>query len=280
MTSQYGAKERLRDYHDKIQYYITHDMIPGRKFSERDAESLPELISWANNHYSGLTLHQATTPNELGEVFKGLAQHQSSSARLIYSPTGKDHHSVALDYRFYNGQHSVIGMEPAIFENNANPAPGNVLRQVATAVAQNLPGAHFAMLEANQQRSQYDCAIFSLDFAIKMFKNMAVFDNIHQKNVQGILKGKQSNGVVPSRYADRLLPVVFSKHIQSSTHFGRLLDKNSKMGGGIVNKNNGGESLEVRVARHLKPHPKDKDKEQNCSIIFQREKYVRKALGL
>lgn len=58
---------------ERVKNYIDKDIPPDSALSRLDFEAMPELVSWANKNYPGLSLHHAATPYELAEQLKELS---------------------------------------------------------------------------------------------------------------------------------------------------------------------------------------------------------------
>lgn len=282
LATQQSAAERdpkqvLQKMHQRIKSYIDSDTPPDSSFGRLDFEAMPHLVKWANSNYPGLALHYAATPYELVEKLKALILRGDSSARFVGNFASDQMHLCAFEYKLTKGRHSLIGLEPG---NSNNIGPAMMVFRIQSALQEHLPEAKFTMLEVNQQSSAYDCGLFSLDYAVKIHKSAAAFEQLHDRNVNDTIMGKNDFDTVPHQEVDKVLPPIFMKHIQSSKRLAEVLEARPELKSDAINKQS--ETLQRRVQRHtdeLEQSPTE-GKPRNQSILHQREKYVRKAMGL
>lgn len=58
---------------ERVKNYIDKDIPADSALGRLDFEAMPELVSWANKNYPGLSLHHAATPYELAKQLKELS---------------------------------------------------------------------------------------------------------------------------------------------------------------------------------------------------------------
>jgi YopJ family protease len=276
-TQPEGSEHKLEAAYEHIKNSIESDTPPDSKMGRLDFAAMPGLVKWANQTYPGLALHYASNPFELAEKLANLVKRGETSARFVGNFASDQMHMCAFEYKHMKSGHSLIGMEPG---SSNNGGPAMMAFRIEMALQQHLPDAKFAMLEVNQQSSEYDCGMFSLDYAVKMNKAVMAFEKLHDDNCADKLQGKNDSNIVPHTEVDKILPAIFMKHIQGNRRLAELLQARPELENTPVNKRN--ETLSQRVERHSasREAPSGVAKTRNESIVHQREKYVRRALNL
>lgn len=266
----------LKKAYAYVKHAIDNDLPPDLKLGRLDFQAMPHLVEWANAEYAGIGLHYASTPYDLAEKLADITKRGETSARFIGNLSPREMHMCAFDYKLIKGIPSLIGLEPG---NKSKGGPAMMAFRMNLALQEHLPEAKFAMLEVNQQSSEYDCGMFSLDYAVKMHKSTMPFERLHAQNCNDTLQDKDDSNTVPYTAVDKLLPPIFMKHIQGNRRLAELHEARPELESEPVNKRS--ETLTQRVERHGMPREVAGEvKVQNESIAHQREKYVRKALGL
>lgn len=267
------SKQALRDIQKRVKNYIDNDIPPDSTLGRLDFEAMPELVSWANKNYPGLSLRHAATPYDLAEKLKELSQRGENSARFVGNFEAGRMHYCAFDYKFIDGKHSLIGLEPG---NSNNMGPALMALRMDLALQEHLPDAKLAILEVNQQSSAFDCGMFSLDYAVKMHKSSIAFEKLHLQNASDTLSGKNDSKVVPHSEVDKVLPPTFMKHMQSSKRLAEIVEVRPELKTEAVNKR--GDTLEQRTQRNTRTASTTSTHARNESISHQRSKYLQKAV--
>lgn len=272
-----GCEHPLAEAYEHIKNSIENDVSPDAKMGRLDFAAMPGLVNWANQTYPGITLHYASSPYELAEKLANLIGKKETCARFVCNLAENQMHMCAFEYKHMKSGHSLIGMEPG---SSNNGGPAMMAFRIEMALQEHLPDAKFAMLEVNQQSTEYDCGMFSLDYAVKMNKAVLAFEKLHNDNCAGTLQGKDASNIVPHTEVDKILPAIFMKHIQGNRRLAELLQTRPELESTPVNKRN--ETLSQRVERHgaSRTTSSGDTKIRNESIAHQREKYVRRALNL
>lgn len=272
-VGSHESKQALRDIQKRVKNYIDKDIAPDSTLGRLDFEAMPELVSWANTNYPGLSLHHAASPSALAEKLKELSQRGENSARFVGNIEGGRMHFSAFDYKFIDGKHSLIGLEPG---NSNSMGPAQMAMQIDMALQEHLPDAKFAMLEVNHQSSAFDCGMFSLDYAVKLHKSSMAFEKLHAQNASDTLPGKNDYNIVPHSEVDRLLPPTFMKHMQSSKRLAEIVASRPELETEAINKR--GDTLGQRTQRNTRSDSTVSANPRNESIAHQRSKYLQKAI--
>lgn len=197
------------------------------KISAYDKIFLLDLISSEKKRKPDLNIHLSNSPAEFSAEIKLLKINKQDfySGQYIVN-MGMGPHYAALDVFIDMGKISVIGIEPANFNNMS---PSLLLVRLLSRMNDVDPSAKVVMLESDIQQSPVDCAIFSLHFALKMHVSKSDFECLHKKHMNGGLDEDITEGYIPKDNVDKYLPVKFMKHTNSKNRLKEYFRKNENI---------------------------------------------------
>jgi hypothetical protein len=214
-----------------------------RDVAEMDIAHLPAIVDVENRRNPGLNLTYQPSPDAFTAKLAALAPNTSQRA-LVRLPNANgipSKHHVAIDVRRHeNGQLSAVVIEP--FRLTTPREVGKHALLLDKLAASGVDPAHVGVIEANQQLSSWDCAMFSLNTTIKCHKNKEHFDGLHGhllhsgslapdqsreelidslERQQSPAQGSPAHALIqrPVSFAPgfKVLPADFFKHTNSST---------------------------------------------------------------
>ncbi len=250
-----------------------------RKLIDMDVKFLSLLVEMANNEQPERHIYLAGNPALFGNMLIQLVNEGVKSAIFVVNCTEDATHFAVFSYSLKNDRVSVIGIEPALL---VYLDAGRLARAVDSFLREQLPGVAFTMIESDLQRSNAECAMYSLALAKKMHKEQAHFAELHDRNRQGELYSLRGENIgsfsfIPGDEADRYLPVSMLKHAQSPKRPQAYLQQNPDAADKPVNKRN--ENLSDRQQRYLATVAKrDKTITFSTSIFHKRQTEIERAI--
>ncbi|RQM39562.1 YopJ family acetyltransferase [Erwinia psidii] len=218
-----------------------------------DKKMLPLIAEAENARHPGLNLHVFKNADECYKAIKMQnkqvwSSKQPMNMRVLYSPIkGMPDHHVALDVQFRPGHRpSVMCMESAL---------GHMMDTIQMGIEHGLKGAKVKMVGNTIQASQWDCAMYALNNALKLFKH-------HDEYTARVHGGE----------TDVSLPAEFLKHAQSRSHIRESPNKND-----IVSKDKGGLHAETLMHRNLAYRTQRFEKAYSTSIEGFRFQEIQRA---
>lgn len=163
----------LYDYAKNTINKIKSGQAPNADILDKDIEFLPLVAAAENKRNPGLNLHIFKSDqdcynaiiNQWNEVHN---TGEKANIRAIFPPyAGLASHHVALDVMIKPGHSpSIVCIESSMMDN---------LHTLHSAVSSGVPGADIIIAPHGSQNSHYDCAMFSINNALKAYKNFNSF---------------------------------------------------------------------------------------------------------
>ncbi|WP_455479888.1 YopJ/AvrA family T3SS effector serine/threonine acetyltransferase [Bartonella sp. B23] len=201
--------------------------------AKTDLRMMPALVERANQKYPPMRLKFSATPKDLATSIKSAISDGTQSSRFIANIRDEGIHFVVIDHRVIGNKTSLILFESATFNHTAL---GIFAVMAKTAFEKyRLPHCYFSIVEMNIQRSSYECGIFSLALAKKLYLESDKLEKLHRDNTDGILY-ELDTPFLPYDKLDRYLPVTFYKHTQSINRLNKYIKSNPGAENEIINK--------------------------------------------
>jgi len=207
-----------------------------------DKKMLPLIADAENARHPDLNLHVFKGPDECYKAIKEQNKQvwnskQPKNMRVVFAPAkGMPDHHVAFDVQLRPGHRpSIVCFESAL---------GNMMEAMKQGIEHGLKGAKVKMVPHFVQASEWDCAMFALNNALKLYK--------HHDDYTSRLHAGENNVPKPSE---------FFKHAQSKSHVEGGPREND-----IVTKDKGGMHAETLLHRNLAYRAQRFDKAYSTSI--------------
>jgi len=205
--------------------------------THRDIENLPHLVAAENHRNPGLNLHCFSQPKALRDFLVGIANESDRDqvwrGRAIFRVDDAClHHAVADIYHEPGGTLSIIIPDSTLADSHLGQTLETGLNMLGVACVVSADGSAI-------QKSNYDCVMFSLSFALKLQDHELLFDRYHQRQIAEHTE----------RWTMRHdgLPAAFYKHSHSKSGLEWALKRRPALHEEIVNKV--GENLQQRQSR-------------------------------
>ncbi|WP_328588306.1 YopJ family acetyltransferase [Pseudomonas coronafaciens] len=240
------------------------DRASGKKtsvsFAELDATHLDAMVDIENQRNPGLNLRHFRDHKEL---IQALQSDGPSAFRAIFPQTSPGtgqivRHHVMADVRLHQGRApTIIITEPAVIVGSQFQQLRQHNLTLEDLRKSSVPLSHVAILETQAQKTKDDCVMYSLNYAIKAYKNANQFDDIHQGLQRGALPTEDEsrtkttlgaleqnspyplmNGDTHAAFGADFLPVDFYKHGASLTQARELMKRPDGRMAGRVNSEN------------------------------------------
>lgn len=232
----------LHDYAKVATDLVRENAGANALLTRLDKKMLPLIADAENARHPGLNLHVFKGPDECYKAIKEqnkqvLSSKQPMNMRVVFAPAkGMPDHHVALDVQLRPGHRpSVVCLESAL---------GNIMEPMKQGIEQGLRGARVRMVGNFIQASSWDCAMFALNNALKLYK--------HHDEYTSRLHAGENN--VPK-------PSALFKHAQSKSGIEGGPREND-----IVSKDKGGLHAETLLHRNLAYRAQRFDKAYSTSI--------------
>lgn len=212
--------------------------------ARNDQDFMEAFLCLANEKKDGLNAHYCNSPGDMTHKIQELLKDNHNSARFVVNMGDDGIHFSAFEFFKKDEKLSVIGIEPATIQGYGSSL---LAKRASYAVRRDFPSSSFAFIEADLQRSNGDCGMFSLFLVKKMLKEEDKMQALHEKNLAGELK--ENYGIVYKTTANAFLPPSFMKHAQSPKRLEYYLNDNLDARVQPVNKK--GETLISRQNRHI-----------------------------
>jgi hypothetical protein len=295
------SNAHLHPYADAAVARLSNPTTDARSVGDLDIAHLPALVEMENSRHAGLNLHAF---KHYGEFVEALGTPGPASFRAVFPTQRPDHdpgfHHVMADVRRHpDGPPTVVLTESGIvfagqFQQEI-PQINHLANQLeAVGISPN----RVAVVETSAQKSQGDCIMFSLSYALKAFKNPDALDRLHdtlkrspKPNPADPSRRSTTAGQIESDYQLQLVnthmangvdafPVDFFKHTHSSGLAKSLMSRPGGEMSGPVNSA-GTENLAERnqAFRVTRQDDKGKDIRASASIDGFRLQEVRRLLN-
>ncbi|WP_208438131.1 YopJ/AvrA family T3SS effector serine/threonine acetyltransferase [Bartonella taylorii] len=199
-----------------------------------DLRMMPALVEQANRKYPPMKLKFSATPKDLAISIKNAINDGIQSSRFIANIRNDGGiHFAVIDHKVINNKASLILFESATLNHTAL---GMFAVMAKTAFEKyRLPHCYFSIVEMDIQRSSYECGIFSLALAKKLYLESDKLEKIHKDNIDGVLYEPDTPFLSYDKL-DKYLPVTFYKHTQSVNRLNKYLKSNPGAENEIINK--------------------------------------------
>jgi hypothetical protein len=181
------SNAHLHPYADAAVARLSNPKTDARSLGDLDIAHLPALVEMENSRHAGLNLQAF---KHYGEFVEALGKPGPASFRAVF-PTqhperGPGFHHVMADVRRHpDGPPTVVLTESALLFSDAIRQEIPKINHLADQLqAAGISPHRVAVIETSAQKSQGDCIMFSLSYALKAFKNPDALDRLH-----GMLKG-------------------------------------------------------------------------------------------
>ncbi|WCN14030.1 avirulence protein [Marinomonas mediterranea] len=219
------------DLHDYAQHAIScikTGESGGYEMNKFDKKLLPLIAEAENKRTLGLNLHVFKSTQECTDALhqmeaKTNLTRKPNHVRIVYPPASgvSPNHHAALDVKFTpKNPPSIVGFEPATFENSV---------MLEHSLRYSMPHAKLNVVNPDIQKSDWDCAMFSLNHALKAHKHEDGY-------VYELHQGEKG---LP-------IPADFMKHAHAKSSIQSRLDK-----GCVVSKDKEGIQSETLEHRNL-----------------------------
>lgn len=232
----------LHDYAKMATDLVNENSGSNALLTRMDKKMLPLIADAENARHPGLNLHVFKGPDECYAAIKEQNKQvwnskEPKNMRVVFAPAkGMPDHHVALDVQMRPGHRpSVVCFESAL---------GHMMEPMKQGIEHGLKGAKVKIVPNLVQDSQWDCAMFALNNALKSFK--------HHDDYTSRLHAGEQNVTKPSE---------FIKHAQSKGHIEGGPREND-----IVSKDKGGLHAETLKHRNLAYRAQRYNKAYSTSI--------------
>lgn len=205
----------LQKYKARVDDFYTERKHPELVIARLDEQHLPQFIATENTRNEHLKLSWLPSAKSLvNEIKAGLP---FDLQRFMIKISDTPHFVTFEVKKNSDGKISVIALDPACISEQHYE-----LKEII-ALINTLPGVSCIALVVDAQQYTVDAVIFALHYALKMAKNVAEFDHIHQLNLAGKISGL-TDGYLEDDAVDRLLPPDFMKHAHFRSSIRRYLE--------------------------------------------------------
>lgn len=175
----------LRGYAHAAVALGVQNKAAGSLMTIMDMQQMGTMLSAENARNPGLN---ATHHKSIDSFLDALpAMEKGSSARAVIQLDSPDFdmpqlHHITADLRKHDdGNTTMVLVEPAVVADRQI----TMLQKLHDEMqGRGIDTSHVGIIEAAVQKSSNDCAMFSLNFAVKSHKNKAHFDQLHQNLLQ------------------------------------------------------------------------------------------------
>lgn len=228
------SNEELTNIITQLEVDVADKTCFNKDYSSTDIKIMPALVIQANNKYPEMNLNFSASPQDFAAEIKTTIEQGVKSSRFIVNIGGGGIHFSVVDYKYINGKASLILFEPANFKSMG---PVMLAYNAKMAIERyQLSDCHFSVVEMDIQRSKYECGIFSLALAKKIYTERESLLKIHEDNIKGTLWDSQKPLLHDK--LDPYLPVKFYKHTQGKRRLNEYLNTNPQGVGTVINKKN------------------------------------------
>lgn len=257
---------------------------PNAEITHLDAQNISKLASAYNRVFSSLNLKVFDSVSDfLSHVYHN---NEPGAYRSIVKLSGNSEHRVAVDLRNHpDDTKTMLVIEPATAHSYrkgyAETLPGYIpLRDNIEKYFAN--SCKTAIIEADAQKSEHDCTIFSLNFALAAYQKDDVFNDLHDKlreNGRCFSTGKYSDHAIGMEFIEggKILPAIFYKHSHSRQTINNVLQNQPELSDRNVSTN--ASSPHETLSERVKNFRVEKDgTSYSMSIEASRARKIRKAI--
>ncbi|MBW0447161.1 YopJ family acetyltransferase [Paraburkholderia phenoliruptrix] len=281
----------LRTYAEAAIERVRHRTADAPSFADLDAAHLDALVATENQRNPGLNLEHFSHQDDFVAAIR---QGTRRSFRAIFPYSNPQtqqperHHVMADVRRHANGATTVVVTESGvIFAGRGNQLAKH--NQIVLALNEvGVDSNHVAVIETQAQKSNDDCVMYSLNYALKAHKNQRVFDEFHARlqrqanpDRTGLSRGATSVNVAEKEYRMQMLyshaahgadvlTTDFYKHGASLQQAEQLMKREDGRMSGPVNSDRHAvrETLVERNLAFRVPRPKAPDQGASEGAMF------------